>query len=80
MPYEGANGSPLSRNVIMAVNLRLRAARALRGMTQLQLAERVGRKEIEISRVETGRCRPDAATKQRIADVLGRPAIELFDF
>jgi len=69
----------LTNQYDMAVNLRLRAARVLRGMTQLQLAERVGRKEIEISRVETGRSRPDALTKQRIADVLGRPAFEIFD-
>ena len=50
----------------------------LKGMTQLQLAELVGLKEIEISRIETGRA--DAATdlKRRIADVLGKPTFELF--
>ena len=51
----------------------------LKGLTQLQLAELVGSKEIEISRVETGRARPDAERKRRIADALGRPAWELFE-
>jgi len=62
----------------MAANNRLKAARVLKGMTQLQLAELVGLKEIEISRIETGRA--DAATdlKRRIADVLGKPTFELF--
>jgi transcriptional regulator with XRE-family HTH domain len=63
----------------MAANFRLKAARVLKGLTQLQLAELVGSKEIEISRVETGRARPDAERKRRIADALGRPAWELFE-
>ena len=62
----------------MAANNRLKAARVLQGMTQLQLAERVGLKEIEVSRIETGRISPDVALKQRIADVLGKPTFELF--
>lgn len=63
----------------MAANNRMKAARVLKGMTQYQLAETVGTKEIEISRIETGRVAPDASTKQRIADVLGKPTFELFD-
>jgi transcriptional regulator with XRE-family HTH domain len=42
----------------MAANNRLKAARVLKSMTQLQLAELVGLKEIEISRFETGRGTP----------------------
>jgi transcriptional regulator with XRE-family HTH domain len=57
----------------------LKAARALMGFTQLQLAERVGRKEIDVSRFETGRARPDWHTKERIAEVLGKKTWELFD-
>jgi len=49
------------------------------GITQRQLAELVGTREIEISRIETGRVTPDAAMKQRIAVVLGKPTFELFD-
>ena len=63
----------------MATNLRMKAARALRGLTQLQLAEKVGSREIEISRVETGRARADGDLKRRIAEVLGKPSFELFD-
>lgn len=63
----------------MAENNRLRAARVLRGLTQLQLAERIGKKEIEVSRFETGRAQPDADAKRRIADALQKPAFELFD-
>ena len=37
------------------------AARVLKGLTQRQLAELVGTREIEISRIETGRVTPDAA-------------------
>ena len=44
-----------------------------------QLAERVGTREIEISRIETGRVAPDSAMKQRIALVLGKPTFEVFE-
>jgi transcriptional regulator with XRE-family HTH domain len=63
----------------MATNTRLKAARVLKGLTQYQLAERIGTREIEISRIETGRARPDAERKRRIAEVLQKPAFELFD-
>ncbi len=62
----------------MAANNRLKAARVLKGMTQLQLAELVGLKEIEVSRIETGRADADADLKRRIADVLQKPTFELF--
>ncbi len=63
----------------MAANNRMKAARVLKGITQLQLAEQVGTREIEISRIETGRLTPDAAMKQRIAMILGKPTFEIFD-
>ena len=63
----------------MADNKRMRAARVLAGMTQLQLADRIGKKEIEVSRFETGRAQPDAEAKRRIAEVLGKPTVELYD-
>jgi transcriptional regulator with XRE-family HTH domain len=56
----------------------LKAARVLKGMTQLQLADEVGLKEIEVSRIETGRVDADAELKRRIADVLQKPTFELF--
>ncbi len=63
----------------IAVNRRLAAARVLVGLTQRQLADRVGSKEIEISRIETGRVQPALEVKRRIAEALGKPAFELFD-
>lgn len=51
----------------------------LMGLTQLQLAEKVGTKEIDISRFETGRARPGEDVKRRIADALGKPTFELFE-
>ena len=63
----------------MATNIRLRTARVAKGMTQLQLAEKVGIKEIEVSRYETGRARPDPDMKRRIAEVLQKPTYEIFD-
>lgn len=63
----------------MAENRRLAAARVLKGITQRELAVRVGTREIEISRIETGRVTPDARLKQRIAEVLQKPTFEIFD-
>ena len=63
----------------MAENNRLKAARVLRGMTQLELASKLGTKEIEISRFETGRSQPDAEMKRRIAELLQKAPFELFD-
>jgi transcriptional regulator with XRE-family HTH domain len=64
----------------MAANKRLRAARLVQGLTQLQLAEKVGTKEIEISRIETGRLSPKEELKRRVAEALRKPTFELFDF
>ena len=63
----------------MASNYRLKAARVLCGLTQLQLAEKIGSKEIDVSRFETGRAKPADTIKRRIAEVLQKPAFELFD-
>jgi len=63
----------------MPANYRLKAARVLLEMTQLALAEKVGAKELDISRFETGRAVPPREIKQRIADVLQKPTFELFE-
>jgi DNA-binding XRE family transcriptional regulator len=65
--------------IAMAENRRMAAARVLKGITQRKLAELVGTREIEISRIETGRVTPDGRMKQRIAEVLQKPTFELFD-
>jgi DNA-binding XRE family transcriptional regulator len=77
---EVANGLPRQQPKFdMATNLRMKAARVLRGLTQLQLADQVGSKEIDISRLETGRARPEAEMKRRIAEILQKPPYEIFD-
>ncbi len=63
----------------MTENRRLAAARVLVGLTQRQLADKVGTREIEISRIETGRVTPGTNLKQRIAAVLQKPTFELFN-
>jgi transcriptional regulator with XRE-family HTH domain len=63
----------------MPTNNRLKAARVLKGLTQLQLASKVDAKEITISRFETGRGQATPEMKCRIAEVLGKPVLELFD-
>lgn len=63
----------------MATNKRLKAARVGLGLTQLQLAEKIGVKEIEVSRLETGRAQPTAQIKQLMVEALQKPAHELFD-
>lgn len=62
----------------MATNIRMKTARVEKGLTQLQLAEMVGLREIDISRIETGRTQPDPETKRRVADALGKPVYVLF--
>jgi transcriptional regulator with XRE-family HTH domain len=63
----------------MAANYRLKAARVLKGLTQLQLAEKIGMTEHDVSRLETGRVQARRAIKERVAAVLEKPAFELFD-
>jgi len=45
----------------------------------MELAEKTGLKEVEISRIETGRACPDAETKRRISEALQKPTFEIFD-
>jgi transcriptional regulator with XRE-family HTH domain len=70
----------ITTNVIsqMKPNDRLRIARVLARLTQLQLANMVGLKESDISRIETGRTVANCETKERIARALDKPAFELF--
>jgi len=49
----------------------MREARRRLGLTQLDLAQRVGCTESLVTKIETGRSVPDAPLKQRIADALG---------
>ena len=49
------------------------AARMAAGMTQAQLAEAIGCKQLTISRWERGEFSPNASALQRLSDVLGCP-------
>lgn len=60
-----------------ALGARLRAARVNAGMTQEELASRVGRKKNWLSDIERGRRGIDPHTLQDIANITGRP-IEYF--
>jgi ribosome-binding protein aMBF1 (putative translation factor) len=51
----------------MARNNGLRTARVLLGLPQL--AQEIGKKEIEVSRLEKGRAVPDEAVMRRIAEI-----------
>jgi transcriptional regulator with XRE-family HTH domain len=57
---------------------RLKVARVAAGLSQFELAERVGVSEVTISRIETGRLEAPRILKARIAEVLGMPDFELF--
>ena len=63
----------------MLENRRMAAARVLKGITQRDLALKVGLKEIDVSRIETGRLAPTAQIKERIAAALGKPTFEIFN-
>lgn len=61
----------------MAVDLRFKIARQLAGLTQLRLAEAAGVTEALITRIESGRARPDRSTADKIAQVLGKKPWEI---
>ena len=50
----------------------LRSVRKAQGMTQESLAERVGTKKSNISRLESGRYNPSLAFLVKVADGLGK--------
>ena len=49
----------------------MRDTRRRLGLTHLDLAQRAGCTESLITKIETGRCLPEAELKQRIAELLG---------
>ena len=50
----------------------LHELRSSKGLTQLELAELTGVHRVLISRIETGTCRPNASTKEKLETALGR--------
>ena len=62
----------------MAADLRFKLSRMqIPGMTQLKLAEAAGVTEALITRIESGRARPDLATAEKIARVLNKRPFEI---
>lgn len=55
----------------MTLGNRLKSLRIDAGLTQEQLAERIGVKKQNISRYENGRVEPNIRTAKRIAEALG---------
>lgn len=56
----------------------LRTARLGAGLTQLEMARRVGLTRASYTNIERGHKNPSVATALRIAQVLNRPVEELF--
>jgi len=61
----------------MRKDLRFKIARQVSGLTQQQLADAAGCRESLISRIESGRTRPDREIAERIAKHLGKRPFEL---
>ena len=58
---------------------RLADARRLAGLTQQQLADRVGLNRVQLAKYESGVQSPSVATAARIAKALDTPIEELFE-
>jgi len=61
----------------MSADIRFKIARQVAGLTQLKLAEAVGVREALITRIESGRARPNREMAERIAQALGKRPFEL---
>jgi len=61
------------------VSLRIKTIRKRRGLTQDQLAERIGRTGDAISQLERGRSLPSFETLERLALALDVPIQDFFD-
>jgi transcriptional regulator with XRE-family HTH domain len=59
----------------MAVGLRVAACRRAAGLTQADLAARIGTKQSSISKIESGRVTPTLPVLERIALATGSPIV-----
>ncbi|MEO0242798.1 MAG: helix-turn-helix transcriptional regulator [candidate division WOR-3 bacterium] len=57
---------------------RIREFRREKGLRQVDLAERVGIRQSEISDIETGKRKPNIYLAKRIAEALGKDVNEVF--
>lgn len=68
----------LSSSVREGVGERVRLAREEAGMSQAELAERIGRRQAYVSDVETGKTEPNATTLAVLAKILAKPVAFFF--
>jgi transcriptional regulator with XRE-family HTH domain len=61
-----------------ALGQRIREAREAQGLSQMQLANRIERRQATVSDMEHGRMEPDATTLVRLAQALEKPIIYFF--
>ena len=59
----------------VALGMKIASARKAAGLTQAELAERVGTKQASISKIETGRVVPTLPVLDRIARAVGSPIV-----
>lgn len=62
----------------MNKDMRLKVARIAAGLNQFALAQRVGKSESTISKIETRRVTPTRDVQERIATALGKARWEIF--
>jgi transcriptional regulator with XRE-family HTH domain len=65
-------------NIRQIVSANLRQHRKARGLTQQELADKIGKSEKSVSDYEVGRTTPSYATIEKIAEALGIPEAALF--
>jgi transcriptional regulator with XRE-family HTH domain len=69
----------MASQVSNRIGANLKAARKAAGLTQRQLAERIGTDSFQVSRWERGANRPQDDTLQALAFALGMDATAFFD-
>ncbi|MEM3423930.1 MAG: helix-turn-helix transcriptional regulator [Nitrososphaeria archaeon] len=60
------------------ISNKIRGFRKEKGLRQVDLAERVGIRQSEISDIETGKRKPNIYLAKRIAEALGKDINEVF--
>ncbi|MDA2934291.1 helix-turn-helix domain-containing protein [Acidobacteria bacterium AH-259-D05] len=64
--------------MIEKVNRYLKSARAMKGLTQADLAERIGRSQSWLSQIEQGTLQPSEVDQALICRALGAPPAAIF--
>ncbi len=70
--------TPLPTEFTLAVGQRIREAREARGLSQMELATRIDRRQATISDMENGRMEPETTTLVVMAQVLEKPVTYFF--